>query len=159
MHQLLPPGLQDPPGCPPQLQKVNTFKCSYETAPEQWLSRQDNVDAGRECSIKGLCMCLSDLRMWCRSTWRGSSFSSFLQDRAKAKTLSAIERMTVGVYVARETPGSKSSDVGVIREVLLHNLENVPLATALLSGPVNMSFTSSNWFKALGSSDAAQDGL
>ncbi|KAL7866078.1 hypothetical protein SRHO_G00113250 [Serrasalmus rhombeus] len=48
-------------------------------------------------------------------------------DMSEANTLSAIERTTVGIYVARENPGHNSSDVGVILEVLLHNLENVIL--------------------------------
>ncbi|KAL6485125.1 hypothetical protein MHYP_G00071700 [Metynnis hypsauchen] len=48
-------------------------------------------------------------------------------DMTKANTLSAIERTMVGIYVARETPGHNSSDVGVILEVLLHNLENMVL--------------------------------
>ena len=63
-------------------------------------------------------------------------FFSFLQDTTEASTLSAIERTTVGIYVARETPGSNSSDVGVNLEgvAVLYDLENVALATAMLFG-------------------------
>ena len=52
----------------------------------------------------------------------------------EANTLSAMERTTVGIYAAREAPGSNSSDVGVNLEgvVLLYDLENVALATAML---------------------------
>ncbi|KAL6460138.1 hypothetical protein MHYP_G00318970, partial [Metynnis hypsauchen] len=55
-------------------------------------------------------------------------------DMTEANTLSAIERTMVGIYVAKETPGSNSSDVGVILEgvVVLRDLENVALATAVL---------------------------
>uniref|UniRef100_A0A3B3HLI7 Uncharacterized protein n=1 Tax=Oryzias latipes TaxID=8090 RepID=A0A3B3HLI7_ORYLA len=51
-------------------------------------------------------------------------------------TLSAIEKTTVGVYVARETPGKDFPDVGIIIEgvVILQDLDNVALATAMLFG-------------------------
>ena len=54
----------------------------------------------------------------------------------EANTLSAIEGTTVGIYVARDTPSSDHSDVGVIveGEVVLHDLENLALATAVLFG-------------------------
>ncbi|KAL7872440.1 hypothetical protein SRHO_G00074230 [Serrasalmus rhombeus] len=57
-------------------------------------------------------------------------------DMTEGNTLSAIERTVAGIYVARQTPGSNSSDVGVILEgvVVLRDLENVALATAMLFG-------------------------
>ncbi|XP_049325996.1 uncharacterized protein LOC125785859 [Astyanax mexicanus] len=66
---------------------------------------------------------------------------------AEAATLSAIEKTTVGVYVTRETPGSDSSDVGIIIEgvVVLQDLGNVALAVAMLFGlfySLNMRYPS-----------------
>ncbi|KAL7881010.1 hypothetical protein SRHO_G00032640 [Serrasalmus rhombeus] len=57
-------------------------------------------------------------------------------DFTEANTLSAIERAVVGIYVVRETPGSNSSDVGLILEgvVVLRDLENVALGAAMLFG-------------------------
>ena len=54
----------------------------------------------------------------------------------EATALSAIEKTTVGIYVTREKPGSEFSDVGIIIEgvVVLQDLDNVALATALLFG-------------------------
>ncbi len=54
----------------------------------------------------------------------------------EANTLSAIEGTTMGVRVARGTPSSDYSDVGVILEgvLVLHDLENVALPSAMLFG-------------------------
>ncbi|KAL7872447.1 hypothetical protein SRHO_G00074300 [Serrasalmus rhombeus] len=61
---------------------------------------------------------------------------AMMMDMTEGNTLSAIERTVAGIYVARQTPGSNSSDVGVILEgvVVLRDLENVALATAMLFG-------------------------
>ncbi|KAL7872455.1 hypothetical protein SRHO_G00074380 [Serrasalmus rhombeus] len=61
---------------------------------------------------------------------------AMMTDMTEGNTLSAIERTVVGIYVARQTPCSNSSDVGVILEgvVVLRDLENVALATAMLFG-------------------------
>ncbi|KAK1903676.1 Potassium transporter 7 [Dissostichus eleginoides] len=57
-------------------------------------------------------------------------------DMTEANTLREVEGTTVGIYVARETPSNDYSDVGVILEgvVVLHDLENVALAAAMLFG-------------------------
>uniref|UniRef100_A0A672HDK4 Uncharacterized protein n=1 Tax=Salarias fasciatus TaxID=181472 RepID=A0A672HDK4_SALFA len=65
----------------------------------------------------------------------------------EATTLSAIEKKTVGIYVTRETAGVDISDVGVIIEgvVVLRDLDNVALATAMLFGlfySLNMCYLS-----------------
>ncbi|KAA8577601.1 hypothetical protein FQN60_006800, partial [Etheostoma spectabile] len=65
----------------------------------------------------------------------------------EATALSAIEKTTVGIYVTRETPGNDFSDVGIIIEgvVVLQDLDNVALATALLFGlcySLNMKYPS-----------------
>ncbi|KAL7872437.1 hypothetical protein SRHO_G00074200 [Serrasalmus rhombeus] len=61
---------------------------------------------------------------------------AMMTDMTEGNTLSAIERTVVGIYVARQTPGSDSSDVGLILKgvVVLRDLENVALATAMLFG-------------------------
>ncbi|KAF0039323.1 hypothetical protein F2P81_007558 [Scophthalmus maximus] len=58
------------------------------------------------------------------------------QDVTEANTLSAIEKTTVGIYVVKETHSSDYSDVGIILEgvVVLQDIENVALATAMLFG-------------------------
>ncbi|KAL6483837.1 hypothetical protein MHYP_G00087090 [Metynnis hypsauchen] len=88
---------------------------------------EDDVDAGRECIIKGLCMYLNE---------DPKDLVQEYMDMTEANTLSAIERTMVGIYVAKETPSSNSSDVGVIIEgvVVLRGLENVAVATAMLFG-------------------------
>uniref|UniRef100_A0A3B3DHK9 PB1 domain-containing protein n=1 Tax=Oryzias melastigma TaxID=30732 RepID=A0A3B3DHK9_ORYME len=60
----------------------------------------------------------------------------FAQDMTDAATLSAIAGTTVGVYVTRGTPGKDFPDVGIIIEgvVILQDLDNVALATAMLFG-------------------------
>ncbi|KAL6464122.1 hypothetical protein MHYP_G00285160 [Metynnis hypsauchen] len=88
---------------------------------------EDDVDAGRECIIKG------------HHTYLSEDPKDLVQDymdMTGASTLSAIERTMVGIHVAKETPSSNSSDVGVILEgvVVLRDLENVALATAVLFG-------------------------
>ncbi|KAL7872442.1 hypothetical protein SRHO_G00074250 [Serrasalmus rhombeus] len=87
----------------------------------------DDVDAGRECIIKGLCMYLNG---------DPKDLVQEYMDMTEGNTLSAIERTVAGIYVARQTPGSNYSDVGVILEgvVVLRDLENVALATAMLFG-------------------------
>uniref|UniRef100_A0A8P4K4J7 Uncharacterized protein n=1 Tax=Dicentrarchus labrax TaxID=13489 RepID=A0A8P4K4J7_DICLA len=65
----------------------------------------------------------------------------------EATALSAIEKTTVGIYITRETPGNDFSDVGIIIEgvVVLQDLDNVAVATALLFGlfySLNMRYPS-----------------
>lgn len=63
----------------------------------------------------------------------------------EANTLREVEGTTVGIYVARETPSNDYSDVGVILEGVLHDLENVALAAAMLFGlmyALNMNYPS-----------------
>uniref|UniRef100_A0A8B9H995 Uncharacterized protein n=1 Tax=Astyanax mexicanus TaxID=7994 RepID=A0A8B9H995_ASTMX len=61
---------------------------------------------------------------------------------AEAAKLSAIKKTTVGIYVTRETPGSDSSDVGIIIEsvVVRQDLDNVALAVAMRY-PSQLRFT------------------
>jgi len=65
----------------------------------------------------------------------------------EATALSAIEKITVGIYITRETPDNDFSDVGIIIEgvVVLQDLDNVTLETALLFGlfySLNMRYPS-----------------
>uniref|UniRef100_A0A3B3HDD9 Uncharacterized protein n=1 Tax=Oryzias latipes TaxID=8090 RepID=A0A3B3HDD9_ORYLA len=57
-------------------------------------------------------------------------------------TLSAIEKTTAGVYVAKETPGKDFPDVGIIIEgvVILQDLDNVALATAIYPAQLRYTF-------------------
>lgn len=50
--------------------------------------------------------------------------------------LSAQETTTLGIYVSREMEGGACSDVGIVIEglVVLQDLDNVALATAMLFG-------------------------
>ena len=61
---------------------------------------------------------------------------SFDQEMAETDYLSAIERTTVGIYVARDTTSSEPSDVRIVLEgvMVLQDLENVALASAMLFG-------------------------
>ncbi|CAL8400497.1 unnamed protein product [Boreogadus saida] len=73
--------------------------------------------------------------------------AAMMTDLTDANTLGAIEGTTVGIYVIRETPNSKVSDVAVIIEgqVALQDLETVALAAAMLFGlfyTLNMSYPS-----------------
>ena len=65
----------------------------------------------------------------------------------EATALSAIEKITVGISITRETPDNDFSDVGIIIEgvVVLQDLDNVTLETALLFGlfySLNMRYPS-----------------
>uniref|UniRef100_A0A3Q4HIB0 Uncharacterized protein n=1 Tax=Neolamprologus brichardi TaxID=32507 RepID=A0A3Q4HIB0_NEOBR len=59
----------------------------------------------------------------------------------------AIDIITVGIYVSRDTPGNYSFDVGIIMEgvLVLKDLDNVAIAVAMCFGlfySVNMSYPS-----------------
>ncbi|XP_023810065.1 sterile alpha motif domain-containing protein 3 isoform X1 [Oryzias latipes] len=87
----------------------------------------DDVDARRESLIKGLCLYLNE---------NPDILVHEYMDMTDVSTLSAIEKTTAGVYVAKETPGKDFPDVGIIIEgvVILQDLDNVALATAMLFG-------------------------
>ncbi|KAK1893389.1 Potassium transporter 7 [Dissostichus eleginoides] len=98
----------------------------------------EDIDAGRECLIKGLCIYLNE---------DPEDMVKEYMDMTEANTLREVEGTTVGIYVARETPSNDYSDVGVILEgvVVLHDLENVALAAAMLFGlmyALNMNYPS-----------------
>ncbi|KAL7890941.1 hypothetical protein AOLI_G00004170, partial [Acnodon oligacanthus] len=77
------------------------------------------------CIIKGFCMYLDE---------DPEDLVQEYMDVTKAKTPKCHRENDGGGSMLPETPSSKSSDVGVILEVLLHDLENVALAAALLFG-------------------------
>ncbi|XP_034074475.1 uncharacterized protein LOC117547769 [Gymnodraco acuticeps] len=96
----------------------------------------EDIDAGRECLIKGLCIYLNE---------DPEDLVKEYMDMTEANTLREVEGTTVGIYVARETPSNDYSDVGVILEgvVVLHDLESVALAAAMLFGlmyALNMNY-------------------
>ncbi|KAG7513756.1 hypothetical protein JOB18_015916 [Solea senegalensis] len=98
----------------------------------------DDIDAGREHLIKGICIYLNE---------NPDVLVQEYMDVTETAALSAIEKTTVGIYVTRETPGIDISDVGIIIEgvVVLQDLDNVALATAMLFGlfySLNMKYPS-----------------
>ncbi|XP_069375043.1 uncharacterized protein [Paralichthys olivaceus] len=97
----------------------------------------DDIDAGRESLIKGLCIYLNE---------NPDVLVQEYMDMTEATALSVIEKTTVGIYITRE-PGNDFSDVCIIIEgvVVLQDLGNVALATALLFGlfwSLNMRYPS-----------------
>ncbi|XP_077067643.1 uncharacterized protein LOC143721242 isoform X2 [Siphateles boraxobius] len=86
----------------------------------------DDIDAGREC-VKGLCFYLNE---------DPDQLVQEYVEMAETHFFSAIERMTVGIYVMKDTANSEPSDVGIVIEgvVALRDLENVALASAMLFG-------------------------
>ncbi|XP_069375048.1 uncharacterized protein [Paralichthys olivaceus] len=100
-------------------------------------NQKDDIDAGRESLIKGLCIYLNE---------NPDVLVQEYMDMTEATALSVIEKTTVGIYITRE-PGNDFSDVCIIIEgvVVLQDLGNVALATALLFGlfwSLNMRYPS-----------------
>ncbi|AWP17207.1 Hypothetical protein SMAX5B_016706 [Scophthalmus maximus] len=77
----------------------------------------DDVNAGRENIIKGLCIYLNE---------DPADLVQEYTDVTEANTVSAIETTTVGIYVVKDTPSSDYSDLGIILEgvVVLQDIEN-----------------------------------
>ncbi|KAI9541431.1 hypothetical protein NQZ68_029799 [Dissostichus eleginoides] len=112
--------------------------CAIRGRLARSLRVKEDIDAGRECLIKGLCIYLNE---------DPEDLVKEYMDMTEANTLREVEGTTVGIYVARETPSNDYSDVGVILEgvVVLHDLENVALAAAMLFGlmyGLNMNYPS-----------------
>uniref|UniRef100_A0A1A7W7T8 Uncharacterized protein n=1 Tax=Iconisemion striatum TaxID=60296 RepID=A0A1A7W7T8_9TELE len=93
--------------------------------------------SSRESLIKGLCIYLNE---------NPDDLVQEYKNLTEATTLSTIEKTTVGIYITRDGPDDVS-DVGIIIEgvVILQDLDNVALATAMLFGlfySLNMSYPS-----------------
>nr|XP_057923636.1 uncharacterized protein LOC131125788 [Doryrhamphus excisus]XP_057923637.1 uncharacterized protein LOC131125789 [Doryrhamphus excisus] len=97
----------------------------------------DDVDAGRECIIKGVCV------------YMGEDPDNLLQEYVSLdqNTINkAIEDTTVGIYVVKEHASSdEAEDIGIVLEGIkvLQNLDNVALGVAVLFGlmyALNLSY-------------------
>uniref|UniRef100_A0A1A8P6D2 Uncharacterized protein n=1 Tax=Nothobranchius rachovii TaxID=451742 RepID=A0A1A8P6D2_9TELE len=87
----------------------------------------DDTDVRRESLIKGLCIYLNE---------NPDDLLQEFVDLTEATAMIAIEKTTVGIYSNRGAPDNGISDVGIIIEgmVILQDLDNVALATAMLFG-------------------------
>uniref|UniRef100_A0A3P9JS78 Uncharacterized protein n=1 Tax=Oryzias latipes TaxID=8090 RepID=A0A3P9JS78_ORYLA len=111
------PALFDPAEINPEFKRITTMPLQ-----SRFLSQLDFLS---ESLLRYFCIQKISLK-------KQSSINIFFaQDMTDVSTLSAIEKTTVGVYVARETPGKDFPDVGIIIEgvVILQDLDNVALAT------------------------------
>ncbi|XP_020557693.3 uncharacterized protein LOC110014869 [Oryzias latipes] len=97
----------------------------------------NDIDARRECIIKGVCI------------YMGEDPENLVQEYESMDEDSindAIEETCVGIYVLKEQASSaEGKDIGVVLEgiKLLQNLENVPMAVAMLFGlmyALNLSY-------------------
>ncbi|KAI7804916.1 hypothetical protein IRJ41_023569, partial [Triplophysa rosa] len=96
----------------------------------------DDVDAGRECVVKGLCI------------YMGEEPESLVQeylDMDEVSVLKAIKDTTIGVYVLKHAACDELEDVGVVLEGIkvLQYLDNVSLAVGMLFGlmyALNLSY-------------------
>ncbi|KAJ4923537.1 hypothetical protein JOQ06_021603, partial [Pogonophryne albipinna] len=61
----------------------------------------EDIDAGRECLIKGLCIYLNEDPE--------DLVKEYMVNMTEANTLREVEGTTVGIYVARETPSNDYS--------------------------------------------------
>uniref|UniRef100_A0A8C2D6Y2 Uncharacterized protein n=1 Tax=Cyprinus carpio TaxID=7962 RepID=A0A8C2D6Y2_CYPCA len=108
--------------------KLTLCTCHVESALSLWAQVcVDDIDAGRECVIKGLCIYLNEDPDHLVQEYVEMTETHFFSD---------IEMTTVGIYVVRDTANSEPSDVGIVIEgvVALRDLENVALASAMLFG-------------------------
>ncbi|KAL6474683.1 hypothetical protein MHYP_G00157230 [Metynnis hypsauchen] len=87
----------------------------------------DDVDLGRECVIKALCVYLNE------------DPENLLREYVAADEAliqGSIEETTLGIYVFKQRDASQEPDIGIVLEgqVVLQELDNVALATAMLFG-------------------------
>ncbi|KAL6460119.1 hypothetical protein MHYP_G00174190 [Metynnis hypsauchen] len=87
----------------------------------------DDVDLGRECVIRALCVYLNE------------DPENLLREYVAADEAliqGSIEETTLGIYVFKQRDASQEPDIGIVLEgqVVLQELDNVALATAMLFG-------------------------
>ncbi|KAF1384391.1 hypothetical protein PFLUV_G00119650 [Perca fluviatilis] len=92
------------------------------------MSQDDDVDVGRECVLKGLCVYLNE-----------DPENLVREYTAEDEGLNrgAIEETTLGICVVKHTDATDGpEDIGIVLEgqVVLHDLDNVALAAAMLFG-------------------------
>ncbi|XP_048853194.1 uncharacterized protein LOC125721182 [Brienomyrus brachyistius] len=107
-----------------------------KTVVEQ-MAKCDDVDAGRECIIKGVCI------------YMGEDPESLVREYVcmdGGAMDEAIEDTTIGIYVIKEhVSNEETDDIGIILEGIkvLKDLDNVALAVAMLFGLIyalNLSY-------------------
>ncbi|XP_070406382.1 uncharacterized protein [Nothobranchius furzeri] len=88
---------------------------------------EDDVDLGRECIIKALCVYLNEdpdnlVREF------AAADEDYLQ--------TSIEETTLGIYVVRSVLTNTAEDIGIVLEgqIVFQDLDNIALATAVLFG-------------------------
>ncbi|XP_074551476.1 uncharacterized protein LOC141808698 isoform X1 [Halichoeres trimaculatus] len=89
------------------------------------MAEVDDVDVGRECVIKGLCVYLNeDPNSLVREYTADEAFQG------------SIEDTTVGIYIIKPDATSKPEDIGVVLEgqMILRDLDNVAFDAAMLFG-------------------------
>ncbi|XP_062257564.1 uncharacterized protein LOC133966602 [Platichthys flesus] len=96
----------------------------------QNITQDDDVDVGRECFLKGLCVYLNEDPV--------NLVREFVAED-EAIFEGAIEETTVGIYVVKHDATSQPEDIGIILEgqQILRDLNNVALAAAMLFGLMN----------------------
>ncbi|XP_062314210.1 uncharacterized protein LOC134018336 [Osmerus eperlanus] len=87
----------------------------------------DDIDAGRECIIKGICIYMGEDPENLVKKYVGMGEDAFNE---------AMEDTTVGIYVLKEHPCDEPEDIGIVLEGIkvLQELDNVALAVAMLFG-------------------------
>ncbi|XP_051992419.1 uncharacterized protein LOC127650818 [Xyrauchen texanus] len=98
------------------------------------LSQVDDVDSGRECIIKGLCVYLNKDR---DSLVREYVASTIIKAAEEAFVQGSIEEATVGIYVLKHRDAhDRPEDVGIVLEgqMVLQDLDNFASAAAMLFG-------------------------
>ncbi|CAL8319240.1 unnamed protein product [Arctogadus glacialis] len=101
----------------------------------------DDVDVGRECIIKGVCIYMGENPENPVHEYAGMDGDAFN---------AAIEKTTVGIYVLKEHEASEESeDIGVVLEGIrvLRDLDNIALAFAMLFGlmyALNINYPADN---------------
>ncbi|XP_041863711.1 uncharacterized protein LOC121653968 [Melanotaenia boesemani] len=122
----------------------------------------DDVDASRECIIKGVCI------------YMGEDPENLLQEYVvcihvyfmdEESLNDAIEDTTVGIYIQKEASSAEAEDIGIVLEGIkvLQDLDNVALAVAMLFGlmyalnlsyPPNLRYTFEQHYTAPGFTDS-----
>lgn len=91
------------------------------------MTEDDDVDRGRECILKGLCVYLNEDPAYL--------LREFVAEN-EFRIQEAIEETTVGIYVVKHDATSKPEDIGIVLEgqQVLQDLDSIALAVAMLFG-------------------------
>lgn len=91
------------------------------------MAEEDDVDLGRECIIKALCVYLNE---------DPENLVREYVAADEALIQGSIEETTVGIYVFKQREADGPDNIGIVLEgqVVLQDLDNVALAAAMLFG-------------------------